>query len=142
MFLALIALLIATGGTPPPACSGAPVLAVPLTSRETFRAETPGGLVILGVRSANGWELSVFTAAAPQPAPNLIAQPGVTGATDPLDLSPFSYREHPGDWLVPVRSTPHSLCIRFQNARIKGNGSKAVFAAGTLEIRILTAAAV
>jgi hypothetical protein len=142
MFLALVALLITAGGTPPPACSGVPVVAVPLASRENFRSEAPGGLVILGVRNANGWDLSVFAAAAPQPAPNLIAQSGAAGATHLLDLSALSSLEHPGDWLIPVRSTPHTLCIRFQNARIKGSGSKAVFAAGTLEIRILTAAAV
>jgi hypothetical protein len=93
--------------------------------------------VILGVPNGNGWELSVFVASAPQPAPDLVAQPGSPEGPQPLDVSAQSYRDHTGEWHIPVRTTTDTLCLRFVNARTKGSGARTTFAAGTLQIRLV-----
>ena len=141
MLLMLVGILLgpAAGPAPTPVspCSGPPLLSVLLTSSQGFRTEAPGGLVILGVRSGLGWDVSVFAASSPQPAPDLIAQPGLPGGPQPLDVSALSYRDHTGEWRIPVRSTSDTLCLRFVNARTKGSGARTTFSAGTLQIRLV-----
>ena len=141
MLLLLVSILLRPATSPAPTpvspCSGTPLLSVPLTSSQGFRIETPGGLVILGVPNGIGWQVSVFAASAPQPAPDLVAQPGFPEGPQPLDVSAKSYRDHAGEWRIPVRTTSDTLCLRFVNARAKSNGARTTFTAGTLQIRLV-----
>ena len=141
MLLMLVGLLLgpATGPAPTPvsSCSGPPLLSVPLTSTKAFRTEAPGGLVVLGVPNGVGWEVSVFAASAPQPAPDLVAQPGLSKDPQPLDVSAQSYREHSGEWRIPVRTTSDTLCLRFVKPHTKGSGARTTFSAGTLQILLV-----
>ncbi len=93
--------------------------------------------MILGVPNGFGWDVSVFAASAPQPAPDLVAQPGLPQGPKPLDVSAQSYRDHTDEWRIPVRTTSDTLCLHFVNARTKGRGARATFSAGTLQIRLV-----
>ena len=145
MLLMLVGILLGSVTVPAPTpvapCAGAPLLSVPLTSSQGFRTEAPGGLVVLGVPNGVGWDVSVFSAAALQPAPDLIAQPGLPEGPKPLDVSAQSYRDHTAEWRIPVRTTSDTLCLRFVNARTKGSGSRTAFSAGTLQIRMVRSGA-
>jgi hypothetical protein len=93
--------------------------------------------VIVGVPNGIGWDVSVSAAAATPPAPDLVAQPGLSESLQPLDVSAQSYRDHSGEWRIPIRTTSDTLCLRFVNARTKGSGARATFSAGTLQIRLV-----
>ena len=115
------------------ACAGKVVLSFPLA------AETPPARVRLGrdllldtERYEHGWDLVVFRTGNDD---NLLAPVRDWHGAQPFQISVYMMSIYPNERIIPIRSTPATICVRILNARTEGTGNREHFIGGVVEVR-------
>jgi hypothetical protein len=134
--LVVLVLLATPSASDAEDCNSRHLLRIPLTSSTaTYHARVGSGYVLVVVQDAPGWEVQVFRATDRSKRDNLLYPKGNWHGAFPNQIQPGVSEEiFPNIRRVPVRATPHSVCIRLMDVSKSVTNGSAAFRGGSLEV--------